>query len=676
MIERAGIIDRKAAPLVETPGAVSYLGVRLEKAPNATGQYVPRKEQYKDYINDRFSLGLQKDLAVSFLQGDPILVEGGTSIGKTTTVRKMAADLGWEVHYANLNGATDVEDLMGRYVPNPNRHNPTDPEYLFADGKVTSGLRQEEGKTKVIILDEFNAASPNIVIRLHEILDALGRGENVVLSEDASEVVPVDKIKTKIVALMNPPGKGYFGREPLDPAQLRRWVYTKAPTDLPDDTFSHATDALFTLAPQMQEMPEDSYLLSRDLALLPEQLREIPGIEAVLAKYKEFHKGAKHLVRERRVGADQPQPFTYDDRMEPKRVRDFVLSFYNGDINDTFQTALRYYYANKLGSEVDKEALDQLIKTVEYQQPVQAATQRRGLERESINPMPEITIPLIAPEVGEVIDSSDLIRFEKFKWNETLGASVEVKPLPEFVTPEVKRNLERLGMELRYIPALDLGTKDDIKPITRSGGSWVRPRTEEVTGAEEAYLKGLEEKYPKWHRYEGMDPDDKEAHDIPRNLNEWFWSQVKDGTIDFPNLPGQWVAVETMQKPKYGEKYPPTALTSKMGIEDRFSVSWDDAKAKIDGIKTDLLIDAGLIGVVSADVQMLDALPWNLLANREGWGKTDTYEWTNTEFRGRGGSSRVFVGSPFLGGAAGADWSFPDDRLDRLGFRVAVILGT
>ncbi|MGH2612539.1 MAG: AAA family ATPase, partial [Rhabdochlamydiaceae bacterium] len=210
-------IPDPVSAIQETAESISYLGVRLPKAEVTDSVYVPKREQYADYISDRFALDLQRTIAVSMLQGDPLLIEGGTSIGKTTTVRKMASELGYEVHYANLNGATDVEDLMGRYIPNPNRHTPEDPEYIFADGKVTSGLRVEEGKRKIIILDEFNAAAPNILIRLHETLDALSRGENVVLAEDASEAVPTDKEVTKVVALMNPPGKGYFGREPLDP---------------------------------------------------------------------------------------------------------------------------------------------------------------------------------------------------------------------------------------------------------------------------------------------------------------------------------------------------------------------------------------------------------------------------------------------------------------------------
>jgi len=369
-------------PVAETEAAMSYLGVTLEKSKSGDGQFVPKREQYEDFINDKdVALPLQRDIAVAFLSGEPMLVDGGTSLGKTTTVRKMAAELGWEIHYANLNGATDVEDLMGRYIPNPHKNKPEDPEYIFADGKVTSGLRQEEGKVKVVILDEFNASAPNILIRLHEVLDSLERGGDVILSEDASEAVSVNKERTKIIALMNPPGKGYFGREPLDPAQLRRWVYKKLPTELPEGTFSYSTDALFGAEPASQNLTPDMFLKAREEKLSPEQLQEVPGMREVLEKYKEFHKAAKELLKNRKVAEDQPQPFTFDDRMEPRRVRDFVLRFYTGDINETFQQALRYYYSNKLESEADRKKLGELIRLVEYK-PTVAQSKRKGTERE------------------------------------------------------------------------------------------------------------------------------------------------------------------------------------------------------------------------------------------------------------------------------------------------------
>jgi len=369
-------------PIAETETGLAYLGVGLEKSQAGNGQFVPKREQYADFINDKeVALPLQRDIAIAFLSGEPLLVDGGTSLGKTTTVRKMAAELGWEIHYANLNGATDVEDLMGRYIPNPHKSKPEDPEYIFADGKVTSGLRQEEGKTKIVILDEFNASAPNILIRLHEVLDALERGGDVILSEDASEAVPVNKERTKIIALMNPPGKGYSGREPLDPAQLRRWVYKKLPSELPEGTFSYSTDALFGAEPTSQNVTPDMFIRAREESLTSEQLQEVPGMREVLEKYKEFHKAAKELLKNRKVAEDQPQPFTFDDRMEPRRVRDFVLRFYTGDINETFQQALQYYYANKLEGEADRKKLGELIRLVEYK-PKVTESKRKGTERE------------------------------------------------------------------------------------------------------------------------------------------------------------------------------------------------------------------------------------------------------------------------------------------------------
>src|SRR3989338_6245447 len=178
---------------------------------------------------------------------------------------------------------------------------------------------------------------------------------------------------------MNPPGKGYFGREPLDPAQLRRWVYKKLPTELPEGTFSFSTDALFGIGAGTQNITPDMFLRARGEGLTTEQLQDIQGLPEVLEKFKEFHKAAKELLKNRKIAEDQPQPFTYDDRMEPRRVRDFILRFYNGDINETMQQALRYYYANKLESDADRKKLGELIRLVEYK-PKPGESKRKSLE--------------------------------------------------------------------------------------------------------------------------------------------------------------------------------------------------------------------------------------------------------------------------------------------------------
>lgn len=345
--------------IVESRDSISYFGIRLPKAQVSRSEFVPDPRNYADYKHDKVSLELERQIATSFALNEPLLLEGGTSIGKNTAASKMAADLGYEVHYVNLNGLTEVDDFMGRYVSNPRRKSAQDPEYIFVDGAITAGLRQESGKIKVIFLDELNAASPSVLIRLHSILDALERDGNVVLSEDASQLIPVNKQKTKIIAAMNTPGKGYLERQPIDPALLRRFIYSKLPSEMPDDVFDFFADALIGSLQTVQLTEQQ--LPSRDKRLMVEELQTIKGFREIWNLYKEFHKGAKKLRSERIVAKDQSQPFTFDDRVEPRRVRDYILTFYNGNITQTMQDAVRFLYRNKLESKADREKLDEAI---------------------------------------------------------------------------------------------------------------------------------------------------------------------------------------------------------------------------------------------------------------------------------------------------------------------------
>ncbi|MBP9690709.1 AAA family ATPase [Candidatus Woesebacteria bacterium] len=447
-------------PIIETETSVSYLGVKLEKAKNRIN--APQKSQYENYINDAFSLELQKKIAVAWAQGEPVLIEGGTSIGKTTTAKKMSADTGYEVHYANLNGATDVEDLMGRYIPNPHKKSDRDPDYIFADGKVTSGLRVEEGKIKVVILDEYNSASPNILIRLHEVLDALERNGSVTLSEDASEVVPVNRMKTKIIALTNTPGKGYLQREPLDPAQLRRWVYIKEENTLPQDSLVFATESLFGINEKGKTNFGNKVLESRDAALDLEQLSQIAGVKELTKQYLEFHRGANDLVTKRMIGKDQPQKFFFDDREEPRRVRDFVMHFYRGDITETFQEALRYFYVNKILDPAEKQKLEELISHIRYVPPV-GTTKRKGLDPDAQTP--DATSSSSTEKKIQLREAIKIMGNESFFGPKEVEETFEVKLATLPPIPFTKLELER-AKELNQSLVLYVDKASDGSPLT------------------------------------------------------------------------------------------------------------------------------------------------------------------------------------------------------------------
>ncbi len=343
-----------------------YMGVALPLAERR--ETAPKIESFKDYVEDAFSREVERIIATSWALSEPVLIEGGTSLGKTTAVKKMCAELGYEVHYQNLNNHTDPADLMGKYTPNPYQKDENDPKYIFADGSVTKALRVEKGKIKVLILDEYNSAHPGVIIRLHEVLDAYKRNGTVTLTEDGNEVLEVDASALKIIALTNPAGGGFADREPLDPAQIRRWSYHKLPDKVPQGTFKAGVLALSGLGGT--DIPVDTtkekYTPSNTEPFSRERLHEIPGMSEIVTQYIAFHESAQKMVTEKKIANNQRQKFSFDDREEPRRIFAYISKFYLGDIAEVTREALRYFYAGKVLDPRDKALLEEMIKKVDY----------------------------------------------------------------------------------------------------------------------------------------------------------------------------------------------------------------------------------------------------------------------------------------------------------------------
>lgn len=248
---------------------------------------------------------------------------------------------------------------------------------------------------------------------------------------------------------------------------------------------------------------------------------------------------------------------------------------------------------------------------------------------------------------------------EQQYWSEFLGVPAEVVPLPSEVTQDVVEKLRNMGMEIRSLPRLNIGTLDDLKRI-----------------GTKAFLVRIEQKYPGFRVFESLSISEKYDRPIGRLLNKQYWNMVKDGTLPFPDgyNKGGWLAIETMPKPSSGVSYDDTPLTTKLGFQDRFNVSANSADQAIRRQAAGILTDSGLPN--NRTVRMPTPEEWNLLANREGWGKTDSWEWTGIDASSYGGPRRVLVGHFDGGGAAGTRWFPPSDSSDGVGFRIAVVLGT
>ncbi|OGJ41613.1 MAG: hypothetical protein A2378_01215 [Candidatus Pacebacteria bacterium RIFOXYB1_FULL_44_10] len=260
--------------------------------------------------------------------------------------------------------------------------------------------------------------------------------------------------------------------------------------------------------------------------------------------------------------------------------------------------------------------------------------------------------------------SSEFQRNEEQYWKDKLkpasGSVFEIPELPRSIPPE---SLEKFAGDtenvgVRSFPKLDIGTPDDLRRMNVG-----------------AFLTRIEERYPGLRVYETLSNAEKNDHTVGRLLRKWYWEQVRDGNIDFPEIynKGGWFVTEVMPKPMHGDSYEETMISGELGHTNRFDVTWNAAHGDIVRNKSEILSKSGL--PLNLEVRMPTAAELNMLLNRMEVG-TDTYEWTEDEYRADGDPFRVIVGESVAGGAARASWRHPSRSLALVGFRVAVVLGT
>jgi MoxR-like ATPase len=356
----------------ETAEKVSFLGVSLPKG--AGGLYVPGKQRFADHVMTLEDLKLARDIAVAFDLGQPFLVEGGTGLGKSDIVDHMCARLNWECYYINCRDF-DPELVIGRTtaVNDPNSRS----GFGWVDGLAMRAVRKgPENVHKVLVFDEYNFMNPDTRAALHQILDAvLNKKDRILLPENNGEIVAVDP-NTRIIAMQNPPGGKYTDREILDIPQITRFVYSKLSSDFPLEM--RRQRALGTVgAHSGLEIPELAYLhQSPDFSR--EKLKQIPGMPELIQKFVEFGHTLEQLVENRRLALDQPQPVYFSFQRDLRRMMDFAVRFYDGDIYGTFRRGMEYYFQNRFESKEDRAQVAELI--ARFKEPDKGISKRKNLD--------------------------------------------------------------------------------------------------------------------------------------------------------------------------------------------------------------------------------------------------------------------------------------------------------
>ncbi|KAM6185923.1 midasin [Rhynchocyon petersi] len=138
----------------------------------------------------------------------PVLIQGETSVGKTSLIRWLAAATGNHCVRINNHEHTDIQEYIGCYTSDASG------KLVFKEGVLIDAMR----KGYWIILDELNLAPTDVLEALNRLLD----DNRELLITETQEVVKAHP-RFMLFATQNPPGL-YGGRKVLSRAFRNRFV--------------------------------------------------------------------------------------------------------------------------------------------------------------------------------------------------------------------------------------------------------------------------------------------------------------------------------------------------------------------------------------------------------------------------------------------------------------------
>lgn len=183
--------------------------ITLPVLPDVGDPHVPPHIPFENYGR------LLEHIAVAVRERIPVLLIGETGTGKTSLVRYLAHLTRHGFRRANHNGATTVEDIVGKILVNK------DGTY-WVDGVLTDAMR----KGHWYLADEMNASSADINFVYHSLLDDDGY---IVLPENNGEIVRPHP-EFRFFGAINP-SSDYTGTKEMNRALLSRFAVVR--TDFP-----------------------------------------------------------------------------------------------------------------------------------------------------------------------------------------------------------------------------------------------------------------------------------------------------------------------------------------------------------------------------------------------------------------------------------------------------------
>ncbi len=160
-------------------------------------------------LTETFKTHLKTLILIIKLSNYAVLLEGPTSVGKTSIVEYLAKLLNQKILRINNNQNTEVEEYLGSYTTDSNGN------FYFKEGFLVQAVK--EGFW--IILDEINLAPSEILEALNRLLD-----DNRELYLPEKNITIKAHENFRIFAAMNP-SENYNGRKDLSDAFKNRFIH-------------------------------------------------------------------------------------------------------------------------------------------------------------------------------------------------------------------------------------------------------------------------------------------------------------------------------------------------------------------------------------------------------------------------------------------------------------------
>lgn len=211
MIVKTILSNKNVKAILNTPfSKPKYPGqeyIKVEGYWVAQGHLTP--ETPSNYIlTDTVRINLMNLVRVVAITNIPVLLQGDTSVGKTSLITYLAKITGQVCVRINNHEHTDLQEYIGSYIADETG------KLVFKEGILVEAMR----KGYWIILDELNLAPSDVLEALNRVLD----NNRELFIPETNQVVKAHRY-FMLFATQNPPGL-YGGRKVLSRAFKNRFV--------------------------------------------------------------------------------------------------------------------------------------------------------------------------------------------------------------------------------------------------------------------------------------------------------------------------------------------------------------------------------------------------------------------------------------------------------------------